>query len=151
MRGADRLPAYDTIVLGIGGMSSAPCCNLARRGQRVLGLEQFDIPDSMGSSHGVSRIIRLAYCEDPRYPPLLRCAYRLCRELEIRFREALLFMTSSLDAGDRDSEIVNGSLRSCREHELPYEVLSAAQIAERYPAYRLPPQHVAVFQPTGTS
>ncbi|MDP9354362.1 MAG: hypothetical protein M3R02_03625 [Chloroflexota bacterium] len=93
MRGADQHPAHNAIVLGIGSMNSAPCCHLARRGQQVFGLERFDIPDSMGSSHGVSRIIRLAYCEDPRCAPLLRCAYRLCRELEIRFREALVFLT----------------------------------------------------------
>jgi len=52
---------YDVIVLGIGGMGSATAYNLARRGQRVLGLERFDIPHPMGSSHGVNRIIRLAY------------------------------------------------------------------------------------------
>ena len=66
---------YDVIVLGIGGMGSATAYNLARRGQRVLGLERFDIPHAMGSSHGVNRIIRLAYFEDPSYVPLLRRAY----------------------------------------------------------------------------
>ena len=55
---------YDVIVLGIGGMGSAACYHLARRGKRVLGLERYDIPHTMGSSHGVNRIIRLAYYED---------------------------------------------------------------------------------------
>ncbi len=141
--------AYDAIVLGIGGMGSAACYHLARRGKRILGLEQFDIPHNMGSSHGVNRIIRLAYYEDPRYVPLLRRAYDLWRELEAGFGEPLLFITGSLDAGDQDSEIFNGSLRSCQEHRLPHEVLSSAEIAERYPAYHLPPRHVALFQPDG--
>ncbi len=141
--------AYDAIVLGIGGMGSAACYHLARRGKRVLGLEQFDIPHNMGSSHGVNRIIRLAYYEDPRYVPLLRRAYDLWRELEEGFGERLLFITGSLDAGDQDSEIFNGSFRSCQEHRLPHEVLSSAEIAERYPAYHLPPRHVALFQPDG--
>lgn len=66
---------YDVIVLGVGGMGSAACWHLARRGVRVLGLERFDIPHAMGSSHGFNRIIRLAYFEDPSYVPLLRRAY----------------------------------------------------------------------------
>ncbi|MGZ5223346.1 MAG: FAD-dependent oxidoreductase, partial [Burkholderiales bacterium] len=66
---------YDVIVVGVGGMGSATVYHLARRGLKVLGLEQFDIPNEFGSSHGVSRIIRLAYAEHPNYVPLLRRAY----------------------------------------------------------------------------
>ncbi len=52
---------YDVIVAGIGGMGSATVWRLARSGKRVLGLEAFDIPNAMGSSHGLTRIIRLPY------------------------------------------------------------------------------------------
>jgi sarcosine oxidase len=60
---------YDAIVVGVGGMGSAACYHLARRGMRTLGLERFDIPHAMGSSHGNTRIIRLAYYEHPSYVP----------------------------------------------------------------------------------
>src|SRR5207302_9332454 len=73
---------FDVIVAGVGGMGSAAAYHLARRGRRVLGLERFSIPNEMGSSHGVSRIIRLAYFEHPSYVPLLRRSYELWRELE---------------------------------------------------------------------
>ena len=73
---------YDVIVLGVGGMGSATVYELASRGLRVLGLERFDIPHSFGSSHGVTRIIRMAYFEDPSYVPLLRRSYERWRELE---------------------------------------------------------------------
>ena len=48
---------YDVIIVGVGvgGMGSAAAWQLARRGQRVLGLERYAIPHAMGSSHGVSR------------------------------------------------------------------------------------------------
>ena len=68
---------YDAIVVGVGGMGSSAAYHLARRGKRVLGLERFGVPHSMGSSHGHTRIIRLAYYEDPSYVLLLRRAYEL--------------------------------------------------------------------------
>ena len=140
---------YDTIVVGVGGMGSAALYHLARRGDRVLGLERFDIPHAMGSSHGVTRIIRLAYFEDPAYVPLLRRAYQLWRELQTEAGEQLLFITGGIDAGPAGSVVVEGSLRSCREHHLEHEVLTGAQLARRFPGYRLPEDSVAIFQPEG--
>ena len=64
---------HDVIVVGVGAMGSATIHHLARRGLSVLGLEQFDIPNDLGSSHGVNRIFRLAYYEGPAYVPLMNC------------------------------------------------------------------------------
>jgi sarcosine oxidase len=140
---------YDAIVVGIGGMGSATAYHLASRGQRVLGLERFEIPHAMGSSHGITRIIRLAYYEHPSYVPLLQRSFELWRELQTTFGEQLLFQTGSIDAGPPGSAVFEGSLESCRLHGLPHEVLSGAQISDRFPAYRLPPDTRAVFQPDG--
>lgn len=138
---------YDVIVAGVGGMGSATADHLARRGARVLALEQFGIPHELGSSHGITRIIRLAYAEDPRYVPLLRRSYELWRELEQRSGERMLIITGGVDAGRRDSETVRGSLESCALHELPHELLDARELHERFPGYRLGPEMVGVFQP----
>jgi sarcosine oxidase len=73
---------FDAIVIGVGAMGSATLYHLARRGQKVLALERYNIPHQMGSSHGITRIIRLAYYEHPSYLPLLRRAYELWRELQ---------------------------------------------------------------------
>src|SRR5205085_11325703 len=88
-----RLMIYDAIVIGIGSMGSAAAYHLAKRGKRVLGLEQFNIGHDLGSAHGVNRIIRLAYAEHPAYVPLLRRAYKLWRDLERLAKERLLFIT----------------------------------------------------------
>lgn len=140
---------FDVIVAGSGGMGSATAYHLARRGKSVLALERFDIPHTMGSSHGVNRIIRLAYYEDPRYVPLLRRAYELWRQLEIEAGEQLLHITGSIDASAPDGEVFEGSLRSCEEHEIPHEVLSSRALSERFPGFQLPPGHVALFQRDG--
>ncbi len=141
--------AYDVIVVGVGGMGSAACWQLAKRGKRVLGLERFDIPHAMGSSHGVTRIIRLPYHEDPAYVPLLRRAYTLWRELEAASGEELLVITGSLDGGLPDGGVFDRALAAARQHGLPHEALSGAQVNERFPAYNLPPSHRLLFQPEG--
>jgi len=140
---------HDVIVVGMGGMGSAAAWQLARRGQRVLGLERFDIPHARGSSHGVSRIIRLPYYEDPAYVPLLRRAYELWREAEQASGDELLVATGSIDASPEDDPLFQGALASARLHDLPHEVLTGAQVNERFPGYRLPPALRAVFQPDG--
>ncbi len=140
---------YDVIVVGVGGMGAAACWQLARRGQRVLGLERFDIPHAHGSSHGVTRIIRLAYYESPHYVPLLRRAFELWGEASQTFGEPLLVTTGSFDAGPAGSEVFKGSLESCRIHGLAHEVMTGAEVNARHPGYRLPDDFAAVFQPDG--
>jgi len=137
---------YDVIVIGVGGMGSATLFHLARRGKKVLGIEQFDVPHQLGSSHGVNRIIRLAYAEHPSYVPLLRRAYELWRELEHDSGERLLVVTGGVDAGPEGGALIAGSLRSCHEHGIPHEPLSAAALSRRFPGYRLGRGMVAVYQ-----
>ncbi len=140
---------YDAIVVGVGGMGSAAAYYLARRGKRVLGLERFGVPHSMGSSHGHTRIIRLAYYEHPSYVLLLRRAYELWREIQGTADERLLHITGSVDAGPEDSWVFKGSWESCRLHDLPHEVLTGAELRRRHPGYHLPPDHLALLQPEG--
>jgi sarcosine oxidase len=140
---------YHVIVIGVGGMGSAAVYHLARRGKRVLGLEQFDIPHDMGSSHGHTRIIRLAYYEHPSYVMLVRRAYELWREIQGEVGEQLLYSIGSIDAGPTDSWVFKGSLQSCLEHDLPHEVLTGTELNQRFPGYRLPYDIMALFQPEG--
>lgn len=141
------MDSYDVIVAGVGGMGSAALMHLADRGKRVLGIEASTVPNSLGSSHGETRIIRLAYFEHSSYVPLLRRAYALWRQLEKRSGRNLLRITGGLDAGAPDSSVFTGSLASCRDHDLTHEVLTAADVSRRFPAYHLPAGHRAVFQP----
>jgi sarcosine oxidase len=138
---------FDVIVVGLGGMGSAAVAHLARRGQRVLGLEQFTAGHAMGSSHGLTRIIRLAYFEDPSYVPLLRRSFALWRELEQGLATPLLHVTGGLDVGRAGSTVFEGSLRSCLTHALPHDVLDARTLAHRFPGWHPAPELMAVWQP----
>jgi sarcosine oxidase len=141
---------YDAIVIGLGGMGSATAFHLARRGRRVLGLEQYGLLHDRGSSHGLTRIIRLAYHEHPSYVPLLRRAYELWHELEQLSGERLLITTGSIEGGPEDGPLFQGALEAARIHDLPHEVLDVAELRRRFPAYGdfEPSTHV-VLQPDG--
>ncbi|MGE5602074.1 MAG: N-methyl-L-tryptophan oxidase [Nitrososphaerales archaeon] len=140
---------YEVIVLGAGGMGSAAAFRLARRGRRVLAIDAFAPPHQMGSSHGLTRIIRLAYHEHPSYVPLLRRAYELWRELEQLSQQRLLTITGSLEMGPPGSEAVTGALASCHEHDLPHEMLTAREIMARFPAFHLPADYAGLLQADG--
>jgi sarcosine oxidase len=140
---------YDVIVGGVGGMGSAAASHLACSGLRVLALERFAIGHTRGSSHGLSRIIRLAYFEHPSYVPLLRRAFELWRELQAGLDDPLLHVTGALDVGWSGSEVFDGSRRSCETHGLRHELLDAAGLVRRFPAWRVAHNTAAVFQPDG--
>jgi sarcosine oxidase len=141
---------YDAIVIGLGGMGSAAAFHLASRGQRVLGLEQFELLHDRGSSHGLTRIIRLAYHEHPSYVPLLRRSYELWHALEALAGERLLITTGSLEGGPEDGPMFRGALDAARVHDLPHEVLDVTELRRRYPAYgELDPSTRVVLQADG--
>jgi len=142
-------PVYDAIVLGLGAMGSATLFHLARRGSKVLGLERFDLVHEYGSSHGLTRIIRLAYWEHPTYVALLRRAYELWRELENAAGERLLYITGSVDAGLPGSSVFEGALKSSQLHGLPHEVMNGAELHRRFPGYGLPQEFQCLYQPEG--
>ena len=126
---------WDVIVLGLGAMGSAALWQLAQRGARVLGIEQFSRGHDRGSSHGDSRIIRYAYFEHPDYVPLLRRSGALWRELETSSRVKLLHECGVLYGGLRGSEVIEGVKRSARMHGLQLDSIAPTLIGSRFPAF----------------
>ena len=144
-----RRMAVDVAVIGLGATGSAALHQLAKRGLRVVGFEQFAPGHDRGSSHGETRIIRLGYFEHPSYVPLVRAAIPLWRALERESGQALLHVTGILEMGAPDGTLVAGTLRAAQAHGRAHEVLDAANVMGRFPAFRLPPHFVGVFQPEG--
>lgn len=138
---------FDVVVVGLGAMGSATLYALAQRGHKVIGIDRFEPGHSLGSSYGESRMIRMAYFEDPAYVPLLRLAYDAWRRLESRTREEVLTITGILECGIPGSALVEGSLRSVRQHDLPHESLLPRQVNQRFPAFSIPPDWDCVYQP----
>src|SRR5438105_11179418 len=119
---------WDCIVIGTGGVGSSALFHLARRGLRVLGIDRFPAGHDRGSSHGQTRLIRLAYFEHPNYVPLLKRAYELWFDLEHRTGSKLYHQVGILEIGPPDGEVIAGVLSSARQHGLQVESLTPQQI-----------------------
>jgi sarcosine oxidase len=137
---------YDAIVLGVGGMGSATCFELARRGRRVLGLEQFPLVHDRGSSHGRTRIIRTAYYEHPAYVPLVRRAFERWLDLEQLSGKHLLTACPCLSIGTPESEVIRGVKQAADEHRLVVEGLTADDLRKRFPPFRFSDQYVGLLE-----
>jgi sarcosine oxidase len=146
LREAGVAATFDVIVLGVGGMGSAACAELARRGLRVLGLEQFGLAHDRGSSHGQTRVIRQAYYEHPDYVPLARRAYERWYDLEQDTGRRLFTECGCLSLGRPDSPLIRGVQRSAEEHGLPVEYLAPEDLRGRYPQFRLDGSFVGTLE-----
>ena len=142
------MPAtYDVAIIGLGAMGSAAAYHLARRGRRVIGFDRFTPPHTFGSSHGESRVIREAYYEDPAYVPIVQRAYELWAALEQEAGESLFRQTGGLWMGPEEGAVVAGARASAERHGLAHELLDAAALRRRYPAFAPSAETVAVWEP----
>lgn len=141
------MKVFDVAVIGVGGMGSAACYHLAAAGQRVLGLEQFSIPNIRGSSHGATRILRLGLHESAKYVPLVMRAVELWDYLGARVDETLFHRIGSLDVSPPDGKVFQGSLNACQLCDIEHQVLNTAELRQRFPALNPLPEMQGVFQP----
>ena len=138
---------FDVAIVGLGAMGSAAALELSRRGAQVIGFDRFAPPHTWGSSHGDSRIIREAYFESPVYVPMVQRAFELWGALERASGATLMQRTGGLMIGEPGGVLVDGALRSAREHGLQHQVLSADEVHARSPVLQLEAEMVAVWEP----
>ena len=138
---------WDAIVVGLGGLGSAAAYWLARRlGERVLGLEQFELGHARGASADHSRIIRLSY-HRPDYVRLARRAYATWAELEADCGSRIVTRTGGLDLFPPAASIAEADYSASMAAEaVPFERLDAAETMLRVPAWRLDDGTVALYQ-----
>jgi len=141
--------SYDVIVLGLGGIGSGAAYWLAKRGARVLGIEQFEFGHARGESHDHSRIIRLSYVT-PAYVRLAQEAYAAWAAVENDAKERLVFKTGGLDLGPRDGAIpLEGYAQAMAACDVGFERLDAHAIRSRWPAFAIGDEVEGLFQADG--
>ncbi|MEW2167201.1 FAD-dependent oxidoreductase [Streptomyces sp. NPDC007084] len=125
--------ARRVVVIGGGVMGSAAAWRLAGRGDEVTLLERFWPGHDRGSSHGTSRIFRLAYA-DPFYVDLAVRALPLWREAEEVTGRRVLTLTGAVDHGP--SAVIEALREALSRAGRPAERLAPEQVAERWPGLR---------------
>lgn len=148
---------FDTIVVGLGAVGSACLLQLARRGQRVLGLDRYAPPHAWGSSHGGTRLTRCAVGEGEAYVPLVARSHEIWRELEQETGAelmvqcgALILAGASLAAAMHGKgDFVRRSIAVAERFAIPHEALDAAGVTRRFPQLRLRGDEIGYFEPGG--
>ena len=131
-------------VVGAGVMGLATALELARRGQRVTVHERDTVGNDLASSTDRSKVFRFAY-PDPFYADLGRRALALWRELEGAAGESLLVQCGVLYLGDdarRTDDVLAGI-------GAPHELLGAAAITRRFPAFHVGPDTEGAWDRSG--
>lgn len=136
----------DILVIGLGAMGSAALYQLARLGAAPVGIEQFPVGHTLGSSGGHSRVFRTFY-EDPLYTQLAEAAIPLWRELESRSGETILTLCGNLFFAQPGNALLAQSIQAMEAVQSTYERLTSAEVTARFPALRLPATHEACFVP----
>ena len=143
---------HDLIVIGFGGVGSATLYHAAKKGWKVVGIDQYGPAHNKGSSHGQTRIIRKAYFEHPNYVPLAEEAFERWDELNDRHRtrpdiKPLFEPAGVLQIGLPGSEVIEGVRASAEQHDLKLEVFTPEQIHQRLPILNIAPNHIGLFEP----
>ena len=140
----------DVIVVGLGAFGSAALWRLAERGVSTVGVERYGIGHNLGSSHGLTRLFRIACQEHPGLPVIARKSLELWTGLGEQAGEDLVFQTGCLSAGAPDSRPVKGTLAAAAAGGVPVTKISPRDLAARQPQYAgLSPVEVGVWDPGG--
>lgn len=149
------LRRYDVAVIGLGAMGSAAALQLARRGARALGLDRFDPPHGLGSSHGDTRVTRLAIGEGDHLTPLVMRSHELWREIERESGARLLqeigalIVSSDQNAAKTHVEgFFHKTVAAAEKFSIAHELLDAAQIRTRFPQFHIRDDESGYFEPT---
>ena len=134
-------------IVGGGVVGLAAAAALAETGAPVALFDRFGPLHRHGSSHGATRLFRLAYFEHPDYVPLLQRALGQWREMTTRNGSAVFHETGVIEAGPADGELVAGVRRASETHGLTTKALSQTEARARFPWLELPDRTEVLIEP----
>src|ERR1700753_4296115 len=134
MRG---MPAADVIVVGLGAMGSSACGQLAARGASVIGIDRYAPPHPWGSTHGDTRITRLAIGEGREHVPLARRSQELWREIEGESGAELLHQPGGVILARPWSTFLAETRAAAREYGIAHRDLSNEELRAGYPMFAI--------------
>src|SRR5437588_686901 len=137
----------EVVVVGLGAAGAAILLQLARRGVRAIGIDRFSPPHEHGSTHGDTRITRLAIGEGPNYMPSVRRSHQLWREIERDAGTRLLYRTGGLVLGQRDNSFLEQTRTAAVQCGIAHQNLSNSELKRRFPMFNAGSETEAYFEP----
>ncbi len=134
----------DVIVVGLGAMGSASAYQLAKRGARVIGIDRYSPPHTLGSTHGDTRVTRLAIGEGEQFVPFAIRSHEIWRELESETGISVMTNTGGLIMSSASGQSLHGStqflettIAAAEKFGITHRVLDAREIAAEFPQFVL--------------
>jgi sarcosine oxidase len=137
----------DVIVIGLGAMGSAACRQLTARGASVIGIDRYAPPHPFGSTHGDTRITRLAIGEGREYVPLARRSHQLWREIERDSDVELLHQPGIVIMAHPSSRFLRETREAARRYGIAHRDLSNAELRAGFPMFAVDEETVAYHEP----
>jgi sarcosine oxidase len=140
-------PQTEAIVVGLGAMGSAACFQLASRGVSVIGIDRYTPPHGFGSTHGETRVTRLAVAEGAEYVPLVRRSHELWREIEALSGTHLLTQSGGVVLARPASEFFEDTRALAERFEIEHERLSNRDVRERFGMFAVDETTEGYYEP----
>lgn len=139
---------YSAAVVGLGAMGSAALYHLSRLGVSAVGLDQYSPPHTLGSTHGDTRITRLAIGEGSKYVPLVKRSHELWKDLESEAKEKIFVQSGGIVMASGDNPFLKQTISSAEEYLIDHHVLDASEIRKNYPVFNVSDETVACLEPS---
>ena len=135
------------VIVGAGTFGASLAWTLARAGDDVTLVDQFEPGDRRATSGGESRLIRCAHGADPDYTASARRARALWRELEAETGEALMVEIGTAWFARREDGWEAASERALTEQGIPCERLDPAEGAKLFPSLGTDDLEFVLYEP----
>lgn len=139
--------AGEVIVVGLGAMGAAATYQLAKAGVKVTGLDKYYPPHDLGSTHGQTRITRLAVGEGAEYVPLVQRSHQIWPELEEQSGEEIFTQCGGLILAAPGNRFMASTRHLAATYQIEHQDLTAEQIIDRFPVFSPGPDLEGYFEP----
>lgn len=142
------MKSFDAAVIGLGAMGSAALYNLSKSEASVVGFDQYSPPHQFGSTHGDTRITRLAIGEGSEYVPLVSRSHQLWRELEQESEQVIFNQCGGLVLAKEGNPFLEQTIRSAKEYQIEHSVLTSQDVQKKYPVLNVDSETLACYEPS---
>src|SRR5262249_24800315 len=119
----------------------------------VLGIDQFSPPHVLGSSHGDTRITRLAIGEGEQYTPFALRSHEIWREIEnetgkilLKTNRGLIVSSEGKTQCNHVKNLFEHTVAAAEKYGVEHEILNANEIRERFHQFNVQDNEIGYYE-----